>query len=283
MNQKRKVITAIAVSVVLIAAGVASIAIFGYTEPPKYESLKANPDSSIEGKIAFVHAGANGQNCLKIVAASGGEPKELTCGDTYQTSVQFTKDGNVVYTRATGYDFNSPSSATVFDGDTGKELETFSVPRSDFAPSSSQDLYTAGEDYSYEGDIFNGDDGPHDTWVSRDPEGKDRIVTKHVPNDYDFTQAQYSPDKKWILIFDSDGSLLVASENGQVRKLVDSSGNEDDYFHIGFGSSQSIWFQPGSSQDLVDVNELKKTPTTSTMQPQDFSRAYQDQIEVRQL
>jgi hypothetical protein len=262
VTKNKKLFIAVGGSMLMVAAAIGAIAAFGYTEDPEFAWLRDAPDTTIGGNIAYVTE-TDSENCVHVVAASGGEPIRLGCSDISARQVSFTSDGKSVVT--VGTDYSQPgfsSTAVVYDLQTREEVESF--PVAEAGPPSfegSGELFTSSDSWDYSSGLFgSGQDGAHTVWVARDPDGKDRLVSRRAPGNYDFTSAAYSPDRKWILIQDSDGRLLIGDDQDNARLLVSLTTDEDDdFYYYGFGDGRHAWFQPGQTTGTVDLVELRKT------------------------
>jgi hypothetical protein len=268
VNKKNKVITAVTASAVLVAGTIGAIAIFGYTSDPEYASLEKGADQSIGGTIAYVVSSDRG-TCIHTVPAGGGEPKQLACSDATISEIVFTPDGKLI-TGSTDYSMmGSDRSMVVYDPVSGKELERFqSSAYADtlVEKSGGTELYTSDEYFNYSSDpFFGGEDGAHTVWIARDPDGEDRVIWREAPGDYDFYSAMYSPDRKWILVEDSNGDLLIGDDRNDLRKLVSISDDSDDgYYYFGYGSDTKAWYQPGETKGTVTIDALKQQRTSPT-------------------
>lgn len=87
------------------------------------------------------------------------------------------------------------------------------------------------------------------------------------PADYSFKTPDPSPDGRWLLVGDSDGRLLVVDANGSgprnarvIAKLPNpkSAGGffGPEYGHGAYDYS-TLWFQPGSIKNTVDLAALR--------------------------
>jgi hypothetical protein len=259
MNKNKKVVAAVSLSVILLAATITAIVVFGHMADPEYSQLRNSPDASIDGTVAYV-TNADGKDCVWVVKAAGGqEPKQLGCLDFFMADLRFTNDGKLL---AVGNDYSYKGfrlTVVVYDPESGAQIETFALSEAEGRPtveSGVQELFTS--DDGFDGGFFGGgSDGAHTVWVARDPEGDDRIISRKAPGNYYFSSAMYSPDRKWLLIRDSDGRLLIGDEQNDVRELT-SIDDEEEYY-AGFGSPQGLaWFQPGQSAQVVDLAEVKR-------------------------
>jgi hypothetical protein len=267
MTKKRKVIFATMSSLVLVAVAVGAIAVFGYTPTPKFALLNDHPDPSISGTIAYLSDGGNGNTCLSVVPAGGGEKHQVRCdGALSSATIDFTKDGDLVLgTRS--YDSFAKTKYEVLDGKTFQQRATFDVNTQGIISvphDSNLDLYTdnaydfgfgSGPGASVGDGLFNGGDGAHTTWVATDEAGAHRLLSRKAPADYGFISAKYSPDKTWFIVQTSDGDVLIGDKHGSARMLVRHDG--DDYFFLRYMGSGLAWFQPGQTAGTVSVEDLK--------------------------
>jgi hypothetical protein len=279
MTKKRKVLVATAGSLVLLMAAVGVIAVFGFTPTPKFASLKDQPDSSITGTVAFLKTNENGDSCLYVTPASGGDEHQIRCSAMYgPMTVAFTKDGDLVLS-AYDYQSNGQLKYDVLDGKTYQQKETFSVADQGAVQSgtaSDPPLFTNSQaDFGWSSggaNIFSrSGDGAHTTWVARDQEGHDRLLSRKAPANYEFVSAEYSPDQQWFMVKTSHEDLLIGDKQGRVRRLIKGDGGGDFYF--AFGRADVAWFQPGQTAGTVNVEDLKK-PASQPRPDAELSRSY---------
>ena len=78
MTDARKVVTSVIASVVVVGVVVGLVLTFAVIPLPDFPHLADNPDSQIQGRVAFA-GWEDGDLCVSVVQASGGEPTEVVC------------------------------------------------------------------------------------------------------------------------------------------------------------------------------------------------------------
>lgn len=213
MDAQRERIALVAAAAVALVV-LAVILVFGRSVPPELPELAEDPDPAIPGLVAFLRDG-EGEQCLHVVPASGGDARELRCGEYWHGPPRWDDDGRLTVPLA-------PSPGTeevlVIDPRSGAVIDRRAEPRPGTPAPSHPSTATA-------------EDGTLVTTRNRDgrvglrligPEGEERdLVDLEAPRSYSWWDAQWSPDDRWILVTDSEERLLVVTAaDGRVRLLV---------------------------------------------------------------
>jgi hypothetical protein len=296
VTKRAKVIWSLVASLVLAGGGVGAIAVFGYTSEPKYALLQTHPDPAISGTIAYLGLSDDEERyCVFVVAASGGDPREVTCNELSTDVLAFTAEGKLVV-GGRHYESGPEHRFVVYDPTTLAEMERFTRPDAiQEAEEEEPELFTSAMEIDSDiaaaydnslglGQVSTAHDRAHTAWVARDVDGRDRLLHREAPADYDFASAQYSPDQKWVLVFDSNSDLLIGNESNAIKKLVSTYDvHEDEHWQfpddVDFGRSEyrsmlAAWFQPGQTRGTVVVDDLKNAPVdpvTDALMDESFS------------
>jgi hypothetical protein len=293
VNARTKVLAAAGASFLLLGGALGAVVAFGYTSDPNYTSLQKKPDPSIAGTVAYVGLNESGdRSCLFVVAASGGEPREVSCDDVTGQFLAFTQDGKLIAADGRFGADQYERSYVVYDTVAAKEVERFTAlggPAFGHQPES--ELFTKATSFEYpDSEFFGSTSGSHTAWVARDEAGADRVLHRKAPGDYDFYWATYSPDKKWVLVIDSENDLLIGNEKNSIRKLVHSHSLDDeiddlpfsgsiDFGWSGFTATLIAWYQPGQTTGTVTLDELRKPGEPLPVGPEQ-SFSYSDSIDL---
>jgi hypothetical protein len=206
-----RTVLAIVLSVVVVAAALTVVLVFGVIPLPDYPSLVENPDPSIPGTIAFVSE--EEPACLGVVAASGGPVRELRCGSVEVGMLAWTSDGLIVT-----LDFTAASPRFLLvDPVSGGVVDT--VPAGVGDPGS---LVIETETTRADGaEVFTDDTKGTATVKVRVPNQETQVVlAAEGPHDYRFDVATWSPDGRWVLVVDSEGRLLIVGATGEPTARV---------------------------------------------------------------
>lgn len=218
-GRSRRRLIAVAAAVVVVAAAAIVILTVGGLRYPEFDPLSASPDPAIEGTVAFTrHRG--GDACLFLVPAGGGAPRSLRCGDPWYGPLTWTEQGDLV-TDAGGDRLRlDPSTGEVLSREPLARVtplpEPVDGPRDDGA------LVRTTSTTGQARVLLAGQDG-----------GEQVVVDVQGPRDYAFVDARWSPDGRWILVYDSARRLLVADPaDGGARLLVEDA------------DGPGVWYQP---------------------------------------
>ena len=180
---------------------------------PRFEPVTAAPALDTSGVVAYVERrGNDGRGCVFVVSASGATPpRKLGCaGDGTVPdpvgSLSWTDDGDLEVNAL--YPEPEPLVLPVGAGP-GSPVAVPEVER------------TRG--YRNDGTLVRLAELSEKAQISlQSVEGDQRIIaTLDGPDSYQLGSPQWSPDGRWILVSDTEGRLLILSEDGaQVRELV---------------------------------------------------------------
>lgn len=206
---------------------------------PEYESLQEHPDPSIAGTIAYL-SNKGDLPCAYVIAASGGEPKELLCDDAFrQGTVTFDRDGDV-FVMAHAENMSTPQKSWLFTANSWKLRETFDIRPGLLDMTGDTDpMLESGRDAT-------------GAWVSADPwQQPRRVLFVEMPEPYEFRLAYYSPDREWLLTRSTRDELLVGDLNGSARQIAEVRGAHPNGIVF-------AWYQPGSPNNrTIDVQAQK--------------------------
>ncbi len=225
---------AVAVSGVVLAAVVAVIVVFGFIPLPEFASLVEAPNPAIQGTVAFL--GDNG--CISVVPASGGPAREVSCD--WPGPLAWTPAGTLVV-----FDYLGATYMVEIDPDTGAELRRSPAPDVEpFLLTGDRTVRADGARIVVDSDF----EGSADAYVvGSDGSRTSVIAVEGAPRDYHLLDwgVQWSPDGRWIAIWDTEGRLLVAGDLGapDARVLVDV---ED-------ASGEAAWYIPGETTYTVEL------------------------------
>jgi hypothetical protein len=240
MKAEQRAIVSIVAAVSVLVVVTVIIFVFGVIPLPDFPSLADRPDPSIPGTIAYVvHAR---ESCIHTVPASGGTATEVWCGQ-YADLPGWTPDGLLVVT-----DYFAEPVYVLIDPATGTEIDRVRIGTgSDGGP----------EPYPYDrrrqrpdGAVVFTDwkgDGAATVRV-RFADGTERTIlsVEDAPRDYNFSDAQWSPDGNRLLISDSAGRLIIANLEGTANPRVVVEGLET-------WAGNAAWYIPGNDTYTVDV------------------------------
>ena len=200
---------------------------------PDFPSLATTPDPGRRGTVAYIKPYPH-DNCVFVVAASGGPPKEVGCVEGAATDLRWLPDGRLEgsrFERGPGMTVNRRWIADVRAG----TIED--VPNSESPPMK---------------DLPESVPGPHGeevvatsargrlTVTLRSDEGTRTLLSVDAPETYTLGQPAWSPDGTWFVVKDDlDRLLLVTTADpSQTSELVDGG-----------------WGQAATDADLLDGAE----------------------------
>jgi hypothetical protein len=232
MNSSRRLVVAVAGLVVL--AGVAVVAVFalGVRHVPDYPTLAEQPDPPLTGTIAW-SGWTDDQGPCTWLAELGSEPRQLWCGEEpdapfgYAAWQGFDESGNlIVASYRVGPDTEESTLFTV-DPDTLEVIAERPIDASERPP----DLTV--RDDGAEAVVRHGDDdGSWEVQVVQD--GTTRtVLSASGPDDYSMWGAQWSPDGRTIVVFDSARRAIAVAADGEPNPRV-----------IATNADRLAWYQP---------------------------------------
>ena len=197
---------------------------------PSFPLLTATPDPSLHGTVAYLGEG----NCIRIIAAGGGQSKEVWCvpsqdiskaeklGKEQGPQLVWRSDGRLEVTmfRMTdppGPNFN-PGWQKIIDVRTGKVQD---VPAADVPSAANRTTHPS-----------TSPTGQRITWTSDPSSGRISIalhegatsrtlLSTQGPGEYTYglSAVFWSPDGKWIAA-DDRRILVITPGNGKIRVLT---------------------------------------------------------------
>ncbi len=216
----RKALVAL-VAVVVVIGGFFVIRAFYWAllQPtPDFPSLATTPDPSLMGSVAFLKPGDD--RCVYVVAASGGEPEELACGDGFAGELAWRDDGRLQSTSYPSADSNDDLRSWIIDPATGAVAE---VPTSDIPP------YREWPENAWPGP--NGEEvicknGGGKLTLTLTVEGRSRtLLSTGAPSTYCMRFATWNEDGSWFVVTDDlDRLLLVTTADPAATRLLVDGG-----------------------------------------------------------
>ncbi len=243
---RRRAIVWSGAAIVVIAVGVMSL--LQVDAPPSYPSLSAEPDSSIPGTVAYIHHATGQGECLYTVAASGGEPRRVTCKDGRVKGLAWVSDGRILLR----WKVDGQHLYVQVDADTGKEVS--SVPAADLSKADrrrTNDVLDSwyGKKKRADGAVLR---MPNYRVIVRFPEGEKQTILKlddDVSSTYSFFDMQWAPDGEWVLLSDSEGRLLIVAADGDPSARI-LAGKGSGY--------TAAWHIPGNPTYTVNKADVPR-------------------------
>ena len=209
MTDSRKVVTSIIASLVVVGVVVALVLTFAVIPLPDFPLLAENPDPDIPGQVAFANW-ENGDLCVHVVQASGGESSEVLCDGNIgfgEFTPGWTPDGLLIIEEfgPSGEEFKliDPASGETVDRIEFRTDEVGGPIGRDFV------VYEDGNN------VFVDGDRDVSQVILEDSDGTERVALEaEGPADYRFDWARLSPDREWALVQDSEGRLIVIATEG---------------------------------------------------------------------
>lgn len=234
MDSSRRVVAAVVGLVVL--AGLAVIAVFalGVRHVPDYPTLAEQPEPALSGTIAYSGWTDEDGPCTWL-AELGSPPRQLWCGEDpsapfgYASWVGFDADGNLLvasYKPGTG---TEGPELFVVDPNTLEVVSERPVDPSEQAP----DLSVRAD--GARAVVRQGDgEGSWELQVVTDGTAR-TVLTAYGPDDYSMWGAQWSPDGRSIVVFDSERRAIAVAAEGEANPRV-----------IATDADQLAWYQPAA-------------------------------------
>lgn len=249
MSRKRVVVAGVSSLIVIAGVTVATL-LFGIIAVPAFQTFAAAPLDGATGRIAFVQAeDSESDPCLFVLDLPGTQPREIVCSAVL--SFAWLEDGRLAVSDDDSYGYEGEEStvtAKIYSADTGDEVDETPVKSS----STSYETATSRDSLKTDYDgarVRNGND--------------DVIADFGGPRDYMIGSAQYSPDRNFMVLTDSEGRTLVSTVDGQnVRVIMEAnSDDQNDDYYVGshaFGGASTGWYQQGKSENTVTAEALAK-------------------------
>ena len=189
-------LAAITVVVTVVAA------LTPFEDVPTFPSLRAAPDSSIEGTVAFVGTGDN-RHCITLATASGSSARQLACERDIGLSpddLSWNAEGNLV---AESWTSSGPRFVEI-DPMTGRVLTRGAAPET-------PEEKTQGQRSSDGARLRAEETDPGRPRLVLEPTSGDptTVFSTTGPVDYHFRDAMWSPDGRYALVEDSEDRLLI--------------------------------------------------------------------------
>lgn len=220
LSAGRKVLVAVvAVAVVIGGFFVARAIYWSVLQPtPDFPSLATTPDPSLTGTVAFLEPGDD--RCVYVVAASGGEPEELACGDGLAGELAWRDDGRLQSTVYPSADSDDDPLSWIIDPATGDVAE---VPTSEIPP------YRDWPENAWPGP--NGEEvtcksGSGELTLSLTVDGRSRtLLSTGAPSTYCMHLPTWNEDGSWFVVKDDlDRLLLVTTADPSTTRLLVDGG-----------------------------------------------------------
>lgn len=237
----------------------------------KYLSIRAasSPHFAPDGKRVAFLSNASGTNQIYTMAATGGEPKQLTSYEDNISFLEFSPTSDLIlFGKAAGGDENAQLFVMNADGSNVRQLTNDPRVRhnfGDFTKDGTQIFYASNKrDKNY-----------FDVYAMDVATGKETLVYQQ---DGANSVAAISPDGKLIIVsrsgaelsLDNDLYLVDARSGKQLQHLTPHSGAArfGDAHFLPNSNSENISFIFGSDQDreFYALGRMQITPTTTKKQ-----------------
>ena len=203
-------------AVVLVGVAVVCAACSTSIATPKFSSLAAQPDSALRGTVAFLKPYPD-NDCVWVVAASGGKPTKVACVDGAAGDLTWLPDGRIQSTRYKGGEGTGATRSWIFDVATGAVED---VPLGQIPPQQNPPRVVVGPRGEK---ITSRSENGRLTMTLSDQTGTRTLLAVDAPGTYTFGQPTWSPDGEWFIVKDDlDRLLLVtAADPSRTRVLID--------------------------------------------------------------
>lgn len=183
---------------------------------PDFPALADDPDPSLHGTVAFWKPYPN-DDCVYVVAASGGTPTELTCfedGDGGGGELAWLADGRLQVT-AYATDQESATVRKIVNIETGQvETVTDEIPDRSDPPS---------EALGPNGEVITSSSSRGNLTVTlTTDQGTRTLLSVGAPDTYTLSPPAWDPDGDWFVVKDDlDRLLIITTSNpSQTRILI---------------------------------------------------------------
>lgn len=192
---------------------------------PEFPSLADTPDPTLTGTVAFIRSYPD--ECVYLVAASGGEPKKVACVEGSPGDLSWTPDGKIQATRYKGGEGTDPTASWIIDPKTG-EVET--VP-ADEIPPQSYDPEEGPEVKAPNGETVACDSSNGKlTLTLGTKQGERTLLSVDAPDTYCMRVQAWNPDGSWFLVSDDlDRTLLVTTDDPSTTRVLIDGGFDAAY------------------------------------------------------
>jgi hypothetical protein len=185
---------------------------------PDFPSLATTPDPSLTGTVAFLKPGDD--RCVYVVAASGGEPKELACGDGLTGQLAWRDGGRLQSTAYPSADSDDDPRSSIIDPVTGQveQVPTGEIPPYREPPENA----SAGPN----GEEVTCKNGGGKLTLSLTVDGQSRtLLSTRAPSTYCMHFAAWNDDGSWFVVKDDlDRLLLVTTADPSETRLLVEGG-----------------------------------------------------------
>lgn len=213
---RKVVVASILVAVAVSGAFFARTIYRALLQPaPEFRSLATTPDPSLVGTVAFLEPGDG--RCVYVVAASGGEPEELACGERLAGELAWRGDGRLQSTSHPSADGDEDPISWIIDPATGEVDE---VPADEIPP----DAAGRAEQTGPNGERVTCEHGGGElTLTLTTDDGTRTLLSTAAPSTYCLHFPVWSEDGTWFIVEDDlDRLLLVTTgDPSTTRVLVD--------------------------------------------------------------
>jgi len=185
---------------------------------PEFPSLAKTPDPTLTGTVAFIKSYPD--ECVYLVAASGGKPKKLACVEGRPGKLSWTPDGMIQATRYKGGEGTGPTASWIINPKTG-EVETVPI---DEIPPQPYDPEEMPEVKGPNGETVTCKSANGKlTLTLGTKEGERTLLSVGAPETYCMGVEEWNPDGSWFLVADGlDRTLLVTTADpSTTRVLID--------------------------------------------------------------
>ena len=217
---QRKALVSLAATILVIGGFFVARALYWalLQSTPDFPSLATTPDPSLSGTVAFLAPGDD--RCVYVVAASGGQPEQLACGDGLAGEFVWRDDGRLQSTTYPSADSDDEPISWIIDPATG---DVEQVPTGKVPP------YREPPEKGWPGP--NGEEvgcknGGGKLTLSLTVDGRSRtLLSTGAPSTYCMHFATWNEDGSWFVVKDDlDRLLLVTTADPSTTRLLVESG-----------------------------------------------------------
>jgi len=165
---------------------------------PNYPSLISHPDSRLTGTVVYFDSFPD--NCVHVVAASGGESRKVACVEGEATA--WLPDGRVQVTSYGIPEQSSDDKRIIIDVETGEPVPIATSPNPQWTESS------AGEGPNGERVRSASRRGIFTLFLT-DIGGERKLFSVKAPTSYTMRDPAWSPTGEWFVIKDGLDRLLT--------------------------------------------------------------------------
>lgn len=208
-DRERRIVGAVLGSFAIVVVVVVAIAAMGVHRLPAFVSLEDHPNLALHGTVAYLHSDGPDGWCATVVDASGAHRKDLLCDEWSASPVdlRWTDDGQVLIELSRSYQAETtaklidPTSGSVTDV-TGSGIDTPPAGPTRKRSADGAQIRVDDSHGTARIDVVDADGSVHPLLVAEGPE------------DYRFTDPEWAPDDRFIVVRDSADRLLVVPTDG---------------------------------------------------------------------